>query len=185
MGRTKKSIEGKCPFVIRRRQLKDGRASLFIDRFEEGKHKYHFLKLYLLPGKSEKTRRDNIRTLRRAEDIQREMRIELLSEAQSSKREGVSGSVSLGAFIASLVEEYKKEGKAGYRHLITAKSNLEKFRPNIIMSEIDREFLISYYNWLRNDCTTSKGRRLKEMTVHIYFRKLGVILTWAYSRGVL
>ena len=45
----KKSIVDKSPFTLRRRQLADGRVSLFLDRICEGKHNYEFLQLYLLP----------------------------------------------------------------------------------------------------------------------------------------
>ena len=69
MGRRKESKVEKSPYKLRRRKLADGRESLFIDYAVNGKHEYEVLKMYLLPETSEKARRENARTIRRAEEI--------------------------------------------------------------------------------------------------------------------
>ena len=69
MGRKRTSKVDKSPYKLRRRKLADGRESLFIDHAINGKHEYEFLKLYLLPEATEKAKRENARTLRRAEEI--------------------------------------------------------------------------------------------------------------------
>ena len=80
MGRKKKSIVEKSPFKLRKRQLADGRVSLFLDRVCEGKHNYEFLRLYLLPESTEKAKRENARTLRKAEDVIKERTDRLLAD---------------------------------------------------------------------------------------------------------
>lgn len=69
MGRKRTSKVDKSPYKLRRRKLADGRESLFIDHAINGKHEYEFLKLYLLPEATEKAKRENAKTLRRAEEI--------------------------------------------------------------------------------------------------------------------
>lgn len=69
MGRKRKSLVEKSPFKLRRRKLADGRLSLFLDRSVDGGHEYEFLQLYLLPETSSTAKRQNARTLRKAEEI--------------------------------------------------------------------------------------------------------------------
>lgn len=185
MGRNKKRIEGNNPFKLRKRPLKDGRVSLFIDHYEEGKHRYEFLKLYLIPGKSENIRRENQRTLRIAEDRIRNYRESLLNNLKEDDLNNANNDITLEDFINILIQEYKNEGKIGNKHLETSRSNLSKFRSNVKLKQIDRKFCIDYLNWLKTACKTSTGRLLSETTVFIYFRKLGVILSQAYRKGYL
>lgn len=85
MGRKKKSLVEKSPFKLRRRKLADGRLSLFLDRSVDGGHEYEFLQLYLLPETASIAKRENARTLRKAEDILRE-RTETLLNAKADER---------------------------------------------------------------------------------------------------
>lgn len=62
MGR-KKTIE-KEPVTIRFKELANGNQSIYLDIYQDGKRKYEFLKLYLVPEKEETE-------LRREERMQR------------------------------------------------------------------------------------------------------------------
>ena len=90
MGRKKKSLVEKSPVKLRQRKLADGRLSLFLDRSVDGGHEYEFLKLYLVPETDTKSKRENTRTLRKAEDILHERTEALIGakvEAQPKKTE--------------------------------------------------------------------------------------------------
>ena len=185
MGRNKKEIEGKSPFHLRSRQLKDGRMSLFIDYFKDGRHEYEFLKLYLSPETSENNRRENLKTLRIAENIVRAKRLQMLQTNKDNDGNINLNEMRLIDFIDILIIQNKKEGKAGYKNLKTSRSNLQKFDVGCRLNELDENFCISYYTWLRNECKTISGRNLSAMTVYVYFRKFGVILSKAYRMGYL
>ena len=78
----------KSPVKLRQRKLADGRLSLFLDRSVDGGHEYEFLKLYLVPETDTKSKRENTRTLRKAEDILHERTEALISakvEAQPKR----------------------------------------------------------------------------------------------------
>ena len=47
---------------IRFRQLADGRKSIYLDIYSQGKRRYEFLKLYVLPEHDEEAARANART---------------------------------------------------------------------------------------------------------------------------
>lgn len=185
MGRNKSPIEGKSPFKLRRRLLKDGRFSLFIDHFSEGKHEYEFLHLYLLPENSESNKRENHRILRQAEEILRLKRTKYLMEKDKGKETEEPSEMLLSDFIDTLINKYKKEGKAGYRHLETAKINLQKFRDSIHLYELNIDFCREYFEWLQKIHKSSNGKNLTRSTIHIYMRKLGLILMHAYRMGYI
>lgn len=64
MGR-KKTIE-KEPVTIRFKELANGNQSIYLDIYQDGKRKYEFLKLYLVPEKGRdrtEARRKNAETM--------------------------------------------------------------------------------------------------------------------------
>lgn len=185
MVRHKKTITEKSSFKLRRRPLSDGRFSLFLDHYSEGKHKYDFLKLYLLPDNSETNRRINRKTLKIAyKEIRKRTEQEIIRQIKLQDNDLLSN-LSLSSFIDDLINEYKKQGKKGYRHLITSKSNIQKFNPEILLKDIDRDFCRAYTHWLQFECVSSRGKKLAPMTAHIYSRKLRLILENAVKKGYL
>ena len=172
-------------FRLRERLLKDGRRSLFIDHFSGGKHKYEFLKLYLLPDTYTFYRSHNRKTLREAYNIIRSRTAEELKKKLEARDRTVLEDTLLSDFITTLAEEYLQEGKAGYRHLLTSRSNLQKFNPEITMGQIDKTFCRDYTRWLLSGCNSIHGGRLNVMTAHVYSRKLRVILEHAVRMGFM
>lgn len=184
MGRLRKSKVIKSPYKLRQRKLSDGRISLFIDFIENGKHKYEFLKLYLLPETSEKIRRENTRTIRKADDIIKDKTedfIRIKSEEQETKD---SSQILLIDFIQILIDEYKRLGK-GVKQLNTSAFLLKKFNAKAKMSDVDKKFCIEYTDWLKNEYTTRNGERLKPRTVFNYFWQFSIIINRAVKMGYL
>ncbi|MBD5170936.1 MAG: site-specific integrase [Bacteroidales bacterium] len=184
MGRKKKSIVDKSPFKLRKRQLADGRVSLFLDRVCEGKHKYEFLQLYLVPETSEKAKRENARVLRKAEDIIKE-RTEALITQNAEQLSTDLSATTLSDFIRLLAENKRRSGKSGYSHLMTALDNLGKFRPEARLCDIDKRFCTDYGDWLLNTYKTRFGKPLAKYTAFDYFWKLGDIIHSAYKMGYI
>lgn len=184
MERNKNIIQDQSPFKLRGRKLKDGRTSLFLDRFHKGKHHYEFLRLYLLPETNENNRRINRRVFKKAYNIIRSKTERELNSTVLEQRKDLS-ETELTYFIDILVEEYRSKGKRGWRHFITSKGNLMKFRQNILIKDIDVHFCRSYSFWLRHQCKSQRGGCLSPMTAHVYFRKLHIILENAVRRNYL
>lgn len=78
MGRKKNSLVEKSPGKLCQRKLADGHLSLFLDRSVNGGHEYEFLKLYLVSETDTKAKRENARTLRKAEKHPVRTRTEVL-----------------------------------------------------------------------------------------------------------
>lgn len=185
MGRRKKPIVDKSPFKLRKRELADGRISLFIDHIADGKHKYEFLKLYLLPETSENVRRENTRTLRQAEDIIR-LRTESLVQEKSDQITAKNLSeTSLLELIDILSVDYRRKHGRENKRLLTFKSNIQAFRHDVRMCDIDKKFCIDYADWLRHAFISRNGTLLAPQTAFVYFWQLGWILGNALRMGYI
>lgn len=184
MGRLKKSKVDKSPFKLRQRQLADGRISLFIDHIHDGKHSYEFLKLYLQPETSEKIRRENNRTARLADDILKK-RMEAYIEKEADKlSESSLTETPLSDFIDVLIAEKERKNHRT-KQFVTVKGNLQMFRPDTRMCDIDKGYCIDYADWLKHTCISRLGKPLAPQTAFNYFWHLGIILSNALRMGYI
>lgn len=185
MGRKRASKVDKSPYKLRQRTLADGRVSLFIDHAVNGKHEYEFLKLYLLPETSEKIRRENARTLRKAEEIIHEKCEALIADKAESIRNQDKSFILLCDYIDILISHYKEKGMNSYKGLVTARLNFEKFRPGCRLCDIDKKFCLDFREWLMSYRSPRTGRALAKRTVFGYFWHLADILHNAVCMGYI
>lgn len=185
MGRRKESKVEKSPFKLRRRKLADGRESLFIDHAVNGKHEYEFLKMYLLPETSEKARRENARTLRRAEEIIIEKCDAFICGKSENAKAADKSGILLCDYMDILISYYRERGMNTYRGLVTARKNLESFRPGAKLGDIDKRFCIDFRDWILEYRSDRTGRPLARRTAFGYFWHLADILHNAVRMGYL
>ena len=72
-----KKIKSKEPVKLRQRITKSGIVSLYLDTYNNGKRKYEYLKLYLVPEKTKQDKIKNRETLELAEAIKAKRIVEL------------------------------------------------------------------------------------------------------------
>ena len=186
MGRKRKSLVEKSPFKLRRRKLADGRISLFLDRSVDGGHEYEFLQLYLLPETSSTVKRQNARTLREAEDIL-QMRTEALLNARvETELVGSGAGVLLSDWLQTSCNNHKMRGLRDYEGILTLRKILLTFRPNVRLSEIDKQFCLDMIDWFRNTyinkrTATSIGAR----TAYTYCQRFRTALNEAVREGLI
>lgn len=185
MGRKRASIVSKSPYKLRQRQLADGRVSLFIDHTVNGRHEYEFLKLYLLPGTSEKARRENARTMRKAEEIIHEKCEALIQDKADSVKNKDKSCIPLCEYIDILISHYKERGMNTYKDFITARKTLENFRSGSRLCDVDKKFCVDYRDWLLSYCSPRTGRALAKKTAFGYFWCLADILRNAMCMGYI
>lgn len=69
--RTSKTNRTDEPIKIRYKKLSDGKSSIYLDTYINGKRSYEFLKLYLYPGDDKEVVEKNEETKRQAELIKK------------------------------------------------------------------------------------------------------------------
>lgn len=185
MGRKRASKVDKSPYKLRQRKLADGRISLFIDHAVNGKHEYEFLKLYLLPETSEKARRENARTMRKAEEIIFERSETLIQDKVDSIKSQDKSSILLCDYIDILISHYKERSMNSYKGLVTARKNFENFRPGCRLCDVDKKFCMDFREWLQSCRSPRTGKPLAKKTVFGYFWHLADILNNAVRMGYI
>lgn len=59
----------KEPIKLREKELRNGNISLYLDSYDNGKRKYEFLHLYLIPEETKEDKKKNENTLRLANAV--------------------------------------------------------------------------------------------------------------------
>lgn len=186
MGRKRKSLVEKSPFKLRRRKLADGRISLFLDRSVNSGHEYEFLQLYLLPETSSTAKRQNARTLREAEDIL-QMRTEaLLNVRVETELVGSGAGVLLSDWLQTSCNNHKMRGLRDYEGILTLRKILLTFRPNVRLSEIDKQFCLDMIDWFRNTYINKRtGTTIGARTADTYCQRFRTALNEAVREGLI
>lgn len=186
MGRKRKSLVEKSPFKLRRRKLADGRMSLFLDRSVNDGHEYEFLQLYLLPETSSTAKRQNARTLREAEEIL-QARTEALLNAKAETELADSGTgVLLSDWLQTSCNNHKMRGLRDYEGILTLRKILLTFRPNVRLSEIDKQFCLDMIDWFRNTYINKRtGTTIGARTADTYCQRFRTALNEAVREGLI
>ncbi len=174
--------KSKEPIRLRKRKLKDGSFSLYLDIYNEGQRTYEYLKLYLMPGTSKEVRAKNKETM-------------LLAEAVRAKRlvEFQNGRFSFDKRISSKIRFFdyykavagKKMETCGEWH--SNLKHMERYEPNnaILLKSIDVKWIEGYKEYLMTKATSYAGQLLSPNTAQTYFRKLRACINKAFADGLI
>ncbi len=176
----------KSPFKLRRRTLADGRVSLFLDRSVDGRHEYEFLQLYLLPETSSTAKRQNARTLRKAEDVLL-LRTEALFNAKAEAELANSGAgMLLSDWLQTCYDNHEKRGARDLGSISNVKRALHMFRPDVRLSDIDRQFCLDMIDWFRNTYRHRRtGNPVSARTADTYCQTFRTMLNEAVREGLI
>lgn len=185
MGRKRKSLVEKSPFKLRRRKLADGRMSLLLDHSVDGGHEYEFLQLYLLPETSSMAMRQNAKTLRKAEEIL-QARTEALLNSKAETNLADSGDILLSDWLQTCYNNHKMRGLRDYAGILTLKRILLTFRPDVRLSEIDKQFCLDMIDWFRNTYINKRtGTTIGARTADTYCQRFRTALNEAVREGLI
>ena len=97
----------KDPIKLRRRKLKNGNVSLYLDLCIDNRREYEFLKLYLIPERTKNDRDKNKETLALAETIKAQRIVEL-----RNTRFGLQDSRTKAVSVLPIVKQLESKGDA-------------------------------------------------------------------------
>lgn len=144
--------KAKEPVKVRRRALKDGNISLFLETYQNGQKKYEWLHLYLIPEKDKEAKKRNEVTLRAAETIKAQRIIDM-----TNARAGIVDTRTAGKIMFfELVDAFKrKKARRGqqtaevnsfYRHF-----RLSKLSEKTRLSNVDKDFCLQFLRYLKEE----------------------------------
>ncbi|MHB1686948.1 MAG: site-specific integrase [Ignavibacteriaceae bacterium] len=154
---------------LRKKKLQDGRESLYLDIYKDGKRSYDFLGLYIKRGDP-----NNKEILLLAEKIKSKKMIELANDEYDQ--------ISSNKKRASFTKYYEKFTKTKHKwsNYYGALKYLRLYEPkDILFKQINKAWLNNYAEYL------SKESGLKKNTSFLYFRKIKEVLYKASNEGFI
>lgn len=186
----------KEPIKIRYKQLADGNQSIYLDYYKNGKRKYEFLNLYLIPEKTKQDKNKNEATKDVAIAVQSERIVAIQNNKYgfTPKGNNILLKSNLIDYIDNIAEEHlsntgNKHGE--YYNFRSLKLHLKNFRgENIPFSMIDDDFAESFVDYLRSAKNQNLHKNketpyLSQNTQNKLFKKLNTALKRAVTEKII
>jgi integrase len=158
--------------TLRKKRLIDGRDSLYLDIYHDGKRQYEFLKLYLeKKNNSSNIRFSNKETLKFAETIRSERMIELASNEFGHENKNKQK--------VSFILYFEEASKDKPNYYSTLKHIRNYGYKDIRFKDIDKKWLEGFKDYLENDSL------LHINSASFYFKKLKEVLYRASKDGYI
>lgn len=171
----------KSPIKIRYRELSDGRKSILLDTYINGKRSYEFLGLYLLPESDDKATVQNAKTQRKAERVLAERLKEWRRLEKMEKAASISipvteqpGEQTLLAWLGEYHDIQKNRGVVALSRIPTLKDIVRDIDPEIRLRDIDLSFCGEFITRLKQRKSSRTGELLSSKTA---FNILGELKT--------
>ena len=182
----KEELRIKEPIKLRVKYLANGNKSIYLDMYMNGKRKYEFLKLYIIPEYNKSDRVRNSETLKLANAIKAQRIIELQNQSHGFKINKTSH-IKLTDYIQSVAEK-KSENEVRKTVLHAVVYHLRRYNPNDIqLSRIDKDYILGFLDYLK---TAKQTHTKKEKLLHVntqvyYYKMLRYCLNYAVSEELI
>lgn len=188
--------QSKQPIRLRKRKLKSGNETLYLDIYLDGKRWNEYLKMYLWPGTTKDVREHNKETLRLAEAILAKRIIELQDRKFGfESRQG--DDLRFFDYYKACAEKRKQENpnRQNWGDWYSNLKHMEKYEPrkDILLKDITKQWVEGYKEYLATKATAFGSKFMKSYGDHplaknsqqTYFRKLRACLNEAYENGLI
>ena len=182
----KEDLKIKEPIKIRVKHLTNGSKSIYLDIYMEGRRKYEFLKLYIIPENSKSDRVRNNETLKLANAIKTQRIIELQNQSHGFKFNKASN-IKLIDYIQAIAGK-KSEGKVRRTTLHAVICHLKRYDPNDIqLNRINKEYILGFLNYLKiaKQAHSKKEKSLHANTQVYYYKMLRYCINYAVAEELL
>ena len=174
--------KAKEPIRLRFKELADGNRSIYLDTYRNGKRKYEFLKLYLVPETTPLQKKLNADTMKAANAIKAQRIIELANDEA-----GIKNTQRGKMLLVDWLKHYKKlkEDKSeGLQQQINFTITLVKeFEGDKTrLCDIDKEYCRGFLHYITGVYETTTRKHLEPTTAHNYYTVLNSALNEAVRR---
>jgi len=164
--------------TLRKRAMKNGGHSLYLDYSSCGVRTREFLRMYLVPEHTKLDKIQNQETLKQAKAVKAK-RILQLQEGRSGIRSATRRDIPLLDYIGELRESYETEGKAYYVEGLAKLSNwLGSYGKRTTLKTIDKDYVKGFVRHME------RSGRLSQGTVFLLFSILRTVLNKAHRAGL-
>lgn len=185
--------------TIRTRTLKTGSRSIYLDFYEKGKRWNEYLNLFLVPDDAPDAKRLNEAVMAKANEI-KSKRMLGIGEDETKTDDGKQPELPKRIFadwLDSFIEGIRRNpsySPATYRNYRSTVNIIKEYlkhrrRPRLLMSKIDKKFIIGLLDFLKNTYRNTKSPdNPKEMslhTLHLHQSALARMLNAAVKEGVM
>jgi len=169
---------------LRKKLLKSGNYSLYLDIWHNKKRKYEFLKLYINQATTTQGRILNKENLLLGESIRSKRQLDLKKHQYGFRKEFKMDGNFI-SYFKQLIDEKNSAGtnhgnwSSAYKHLLAYAGELVPFR------EIDVDFCKGFKKFLINEVRTKSNNPLSKNSQHSYFNKFRACLNRAMQDGII
>ncbi|MCM1312875.1 MAG: site-specific integrase [Bacteroides sp.] len=185
MARPKKLIKAKEPVRLREQVLKDGRKSLYLDIYQNGKRSYKFLKLYLSPAKDPASVIENANILAQANAIKDEMIYDMTNRIAGITDKSRKARMLLVEWMEQYEADVARRGTkigSGVKRVI---EELNTFSPTITVEDTDKDFIRRFFEHLLSVKSSRSNEMLNRSTAFTYLTTLRAALNYAVRENVI
>ena len=174
----RKSVADAEPIHIRFKELKSGGKSIYLDIYINGKRKYEFLKLSLLPSNAPGAKEHNEMTMKAANAVKAQRMLDI-----ANNKTPLVLSEKAHMLLTDWLREYKEirvaQGKSDFANTESTIAHLKRFCPKVKVSEVDEEFIKDYVNYLYKQKNIRTGAPLGKRTIKGYTVSIRAALNYA------
>ena len=190
MARTKKQLKAKEPIKLRSKMLANGSQSLYLDEYDPKtqKHKYEFLKLYIVPEVDGAARVQNANTLQAANKIKSQRIIELTNEGAGVKKHATRSRMLLTDWMRCYYEKKMKAGQSDSfaRNIEKATLHLIRYKgESVTIGEVDKAFCEGFLEHLATTTSIQTGQPLRKITQAHYYKMFRMALGEAVRKEIM
>lgn len=182
-GKNKNSVLLAGTMTLRSKTLASGRQSLYIDHFEDGKHRRESLSLYLEPETTVRTKRANASTMRKAEAILRERQSAILSAQLTEIEEQERHSTLLSTWLDTYYTYLERRGVSALYCIKTIKQRMQEYAPDATLEQVNKSFILGFIDYLRGEYRMRNGESLSQKSIFNLVGMFSSSLNYAVSIG--
>lgn len=170
---------------MRFKKLANGSKSIYLDIYVDSKRSYEYLKLYILPELNANIKEQNRTTMAAAEKIKSQRIIQLTEDKASLRHVSKRAGILVSDWLDTYKEEREKNGARGMKIVRKLKRILELYRKGARMKDVNKEFLLGFIDYLRNDYRSPQGKQIAAYTQRGYFGIFNSALNAAVQADVI
>jgi len=183
--------------TLKRKNLKDGQVSLYIEYYKgstidiNGKRihlrEFEYLKLYLnAEPKNAKEKKENKETLELAENVLAIRKTNYIQGKFDIKSTTKSKRTFLNYFAEITEEKQKQDSSNNYGNWFSTFQHLKKMiSPNMTFEEVDETFIKKVRNYIDYGARSKSNLPLSQNSKYSYFNKFKAALRSAFDDGYL